>query len=306
MITENDQFHPNTRSLQSKNLFLRVMSLGATVLELRYRGRPVVLSYPAPDDYLRHTAYLGAIVGRVANRIGDGSFTLGGRRYELSKNEGKNTLHDGRDSWDRRLWDSRVEADSLVYTLCSPDGDNGFPGRLRAELRYTLYDDALRIDFYGESDADTLFAPTTHLYFNLCGAGSVLDTRVRIDADGYLEVDDALIPTGRILPTAGDFDFSASRPIGRHFDHCFVLSGAPALEAVAGDLRMRVETDFPALHFYTGEFLPPPHTPGEGFAVEPEFFPDAIHHPSFDAPILRAGECFHRHVVYTFSEDSEN
>ena len=306
MITEIDQFQPVEQQLRSEKLFLRVMSLGATVTELRYRGRPVILSYPSPVDYLTRGAYLGAVIGRVANRIGGGSFPLGGRTYTLSQNEGETTLHGGQNAWDKRLWDSRAEGDRLVFTLLSPDGDNGFPGTLRAEVSYRLTADELHIDFSGESDADTLFAPTTHLYFNLCGSGSVLNTRVCMSSSAYLELDERKIPTGRILPASDDFDFSSPRPIARHFDYCFVLDGAPAFEAVAGGLRLRVSTDFPALHFYTGAHLPAPHAPGEGFAVEPEFFPDAIHHPSFSAPILRAGERFRRSLVLRFSEESED
>ena len=172
--------------LESEELRVSVMELGATVTGVDYRGKRVGLGYESAEDYLTHGAYLGAIVGRFANRIGGGSFPLNGRRVELPRNEGANTLHGGPDSWDRRVWQGSIDGESVLFTLVSPAGDNGFPGRLTAAVRYTVSGGALRIDFEGDTDADTVFAPTTHMYFNLCGTGSVLDTRIRIPARGVL------------------------------------------------------------------------------------------------------------------------
>lgn len=287
--------------LESEELSVGVMELGATVTGVDYRGRRVGLGYAAAEDYLTHGAYLGAIVGRFANRIGDGSFPLSGQHVELQKNENGNTLHGGRDSWDRRVWQSRVEGDSVVFTLLSPDGDNGFPGCVRASVRYTVAGSELRIEFEGETDADTVFAPTSHMYFNLRGEGSVLGMRMRIPASGVLEVDRALIPTGRVLPAEGDFDFSALRPVGRRYDHAFVLQDTRACEAEDGGVRLTLDTDFPALQFYTGTYLGEPFGESGGFAVEPEFYPDAPNHPSFPSAALRPGERFRRYASYRFS-----
>lgn len=288
--------------LESDSLRVSVMELGATVTGLDYRGRRIGLGYPRAEDYLSHDAYLGAIVGRFANRIGGGSFPLGDGRVELQRNEGSNTLHGGKDSWDRRVWHSRVEGESVCFSLVSPAGDNGFPGRLCAEVRYTLSGSDLRIDFEGETDADTVFAPTSHMYFNLCGAGSVMGTQMCIPAEGVLEVDGSLIPTGRILPAAGDFDFSRLRPIERNYDHAFVLSESRACEAVGGGIRLTLDTDFPALQFYTGAFLGEPFGANGGFAVEPEFYPDAPNHPEFPSTLLRPGETFRHFALYRFSD----
>lgn len=288
--------------LQSDTLRVSVMELGAAVTGLTYRGRQVGLGYARAEDYLSHDAYLGAIVGRFANRIGGGSFSLGGQHIELQRNEGGNTLHGGRDSWNRRVWQSRLDGESVCFTLLSPDGDNGFPGRLCAEVRYSLSGSELRIDFEGKTDADTVFAPTSHMYFNLRGAGSVMGMQMCIPAEGVLEVDDALIPTGRILPAAGDFDFSRLRPVEQNYDHAFVLSGPRACEAVGGGVRLTLDTDFPALQFYTGAFLGEPFGANGGFAVEPEFFPDAPNHPDFPSTLLRPGETFRRFALYRFSD----
>ena len=288
--------------LESEELRVSVMELGATVTGVDYRGKRVGLGYESAEDYLTHGAYLGAIVGRFANRIGGGSFPLNGRRVELPRNEGANTLHGGPDSWDRRVWQGSIDGESVLFTLVSPAGDNGFPGRLTAAVRYTVTGGALRIDFEGDTDADTVFAPTTHMYFNLCGTGSVLDTRIRIPARGVLEVDEALIPTGRVLPAEGAFDFSGLRPVNQNYDHAFVLDGSRACEAVCGGVRLTLDTDFPALQFYTGAFLGEPFGENGGFAVEPKFYPDAPNHPDFPSALLRAGEHFRRYAVYSFSD----
>ena len=288
--------------LESEELRVSVMELGATVTGIDFCGRRVGLGYEHPEDYLTHGAYLGAIVGRFANRIGGGSFSLNGRHVELQRNEGGNTLHGGPDSWDRRLWQSRIEGESVLFTLVSPDGDNGFPGRVTAAVRYTVTGGELRIDFEGDSDADTVFAPTSHMYFNLRGEGSVLDTCMRIPARGVLEVDDALIPTGRVLPAEGEFDFSRLRPVDQNYDHAFVLEGTRACEAISGGVRLTLDTDFPALQFYTGAFLGEPFGANGGFAVEPECYPDAPNHSDFPSALLRAGEHFHRYAVYCFSK----
>ena len=290
--------------LTSEELRVGVMEFGATVTGVEYRGRRVGLGYARPEDYLTHDAYLGAVVGRFANRIGGGAFPLDGKTVELQKNERGNTLHGGADSWDRRVWQSRVEGESVVFTLVSPDGDNGFPGEVTAEVRYTVTGAELHIDFEGETDADTVFAPTSHMYFNLRGQGSVLGMRMRIPACGVLEVDGALIPTGRVLPAEGDFDFSVSRPVGRCYDHAFVLEGARACEAADGGVTLTLDTDFPALQFYTGEFLGEPFGACGGFAVEPESFPDAPNHPDFPSALLRPGERFRRFARYRFSSEA--
>ncbi|MCR5663395.1 MAG: galactose mutarotase [Oscillospiraceae bacterium] len=297
------KFGPYTQFiLDSGELRLSVMELGATVTGLEYAKRRVVFGYAEADEYLTHGAYLGAVVGRFANRIGGGAFPLEGRRVELLRNEGGNTLHGGPDSWDRRVWQGCIEGENAVsFTLLSPDGDNGFPGALRAVVRYSVEGSALRIDFEGESDADTVFAPTSHMYFNLRGEGTVLDTVMRIPASGWLEVDGGLIPTGRVLPCEGEMDFSEPRPIGRDYDHAFVLSGTRACEASCGGVRLTVDTDFPALQFYTGAYLGEPFGANGAFAVEPEFYPDAPNHPEFPSAVLRRGEIFRRFAVYRFS-----
>ena len=288
--------------LTSEELSVDVIDYGATVTSVRYRGRNVALGYQTAEEYRKGQCFIGAAIGRYANRIGGGAFELGGKRYELSRNEGENTLHGGADSWDRRVWSGEIRGDSLRMTLFSPDGDNGFPGNMTAAVTYTVAGGELRLDFEGESDADTVYAPTTHMYFNLKGEGKILDTEMQIDAEGVLEVDGALIPTGRVLPAEGDFDFSAPRPIGQDYDHCFVLRSQNACRARAGGIALTLGTDFPAMQFYTGRWLTAPFGPNEGFAVEPEFYPDAPKKPDFPSTLLRAGETFHKYAIFRFDQ----
>ena len=182
MIQKSDFFGYDSFTISSERLSVRVMTLGATVIDFRFDGRPVALRFETAQEYLDSDAYLGAIVGRYANRIGGARFTLNGKTYELPANEGKNQLHGGKNSYDRRIWDAEVCGDSAVrFRLFSPDGDNGYPGNLSIAVTYTVAGDRMRIDFEGDCDADTYFAPTTHLYFNLGGAPTVLDTRLWIN-----------------------------------------------------------------------------------------------------------------------------
>ena len=290
-------------TLSSGELTLSVSTLGATVQRLRYKGRDCILGYDSPEEYLAGSAYLGATVGRVGNRIGGSAFTLDGVRYALTPNEGENQLHGGPDSFDRRRWEAEIlNENALRLTLLSPDGDNGYPGTLRAAVTYRVTGGTLRIEFEGESDRDTIFAPTNHMYFDLSGKGQVLENNLWLNAERYVEPGAGLIPTGRLLPAEGDFDFRSPRRIGRDYDHAFVLSGEHACTLCAGGLQLELWTDFPAMQVYTGAFLPPPHAPRQGLALEPEFFPDSPNHPGFSDITLRAGERFRRWAEYRFEE----
>lgn len=288
--------------ISSEDLRVSVMALGATVTSLRFGERELALGYGAAADYLRGKSYIGAIVGRYANRIGGARFSIGGREYRLTANENGNQLHGGPEAFDRRVWRAEARGENAVrFMLDSPDGENGYPGNLRAAVTYAVEGARLRLDFEGESDADTVFGPTSHMYFNLAGGGSVLDTALRINASGWAEADAELIPTGRILPAEGDFDFRAPRPVGRDYDHCFLLDGPDACVAEAGGVRLALRTDYPALQLYTGSALSGAHRKNQGFAIEPEFVPDSPNRPDFPSPVLRRGEAFHKFAEYTFS-----
>ncbi|MBR5094970.1 MAG: galactose mutarotase [Oscillospiraceae bacterium] len=289
-------------TVSGPELAVSISSRGATVVSLRYRGRESILGYDSDEGYLRGTGYLGATVGRVGNRIGGSAFVLDGLRYALTPNEGPNQLHGGPDAFDKRLWTPEVLGeDALRFTLLSPDGDNGFPGTLRAAVTYRVTGAVLRIVFEGESDRDTVYAPTDHMYFDLSGRGCSLDASLWLGADRVVEPGPGLIPTGRLLPAEGAFDFSALRKVGRDYDHAFVLTGEHACRLEDGGVALDIYTDFPALQVYTGAFLAEPHRPRQGLALEPEFFPDSPNQPGFPSVVLRPGEHFVRWAEYRFS-----
>ena len=303
MVIKRDFCGEEEYLIDSGTLQVSIMALGATVTGITLEGRQLLLRYGTAREYLKGSAYIGALVGRYANRIGGASFILNGRRVTLTKNEGKNQLHGGPNAFDKRRWQAEVSGENSVrFTLFSPDGDNGFPGNLTAAVTYSVSGGTLRLDFEGESNADTLFAPTTHMYFNLDGADSILDTVFQMDCDRYLELGEGLIPTGRICPAEGRFDFSSPRPLDGDFDHCFLLHGQNACTARAGDVTMSVRTDYPAIQLYTGGGLGAPFGKNRGFAIEPEYYPDSPNHPEFPSPVLRAGERFHKYVEYQYSK----
>ncbi|MDY4487324.1 MAG: aldose epimerase family protein [Candidatus Limivicinus sp.] len=301
MVFKRDFCGEEEYLIDSGTMQVSVMALGATVTGIALGDRQLLLRYGTAREYLEGSAYIGALVGRYANRIGGAAFDLNGRHYTLTKNEGENQLHGGPKAFDKRRWRAEiVDENSVRFSLFSPDGDNGFPGNLHAAVTYSVSGGTLRLDFEGESDADTLYAPTTHMYFNLDGADSILDTVFQLNCAGWLETGEGLIPTGRICPAEGRFDFSSPRPLGGDFDHCFVLRGEEACTARAGEVTMGVRTDYPAIQLYTGGGLGAPFGKNRGFAVEPEFYPDSPNHPEFPSPVLRAGERFHKYVEYCF------
>lgn len=284
---------------------LKLIELGATVYSLEFSDRNIVLNHDSIENYMESTSYLGAVVGRYANRIAGAEFTLDGVKYTLNANNGKNTLHGGSDDQplNKRIWRGEVLSDSSVsFTILSPDGDNGFPGNIEIKAVYTLTESGFNIEFCGTADKATAFGPTSHTYFNLSGEDTVLGTKVWINAGGYIEPDENLIPTGRILPAEGYFDFSTLREIGGSYDHCFVLSGEKAMTAEAGNIRMTIETDFPGIQLYTGDFLDMGKKKNAGFAAEPEFFPDSPNHPEFPFEFLKPGEKMTKHINYIFEK----
>ena len=293
-------------TLRSDKLCVGVSALGAAVTDIHFLGRSIALGYDSLSRYRAGRDYLGAVIGRCANRVSGGRFPWKGGYADLQRNENGNTLHGGANSWDKRLWTGEIDGDALRLRLFSPDGDNGFPGALRVCVSYCVNRNALRIDLEGDAESDTVFAPTSHIYFNLRGAGSVFGTRVRLLADQYLETDEQRLPTGRLLRCEGGFDLRRTQPLARCFDHAFVLSDRRAFEAEADGVRLTLDTDFPALHFYTGDALGAPFEKHGGFALEPECFPDAPNHPNFPSVYLAAGEHFHRFALYRFSRATQS
>jgi aldose 1-epimerase len=285
-------------------------------------ARNVVLGHDRLEPYLADRACLGAVAGRYANRIAGGRFVLDGQEYHLARNEGPNTLHGGRVGFDQALWSAETEGEHLRLTHISPDGDQGFPGRLTVVARYRLLGTDLVIDYEATTDAPTVINLSNHSYFNLAGAGTILDHTISIAADAMLPVDAALLPTGERRMVAGTpFDLrspvrvgariDAADPqlqLGHGFDHCFVLAESPrATPALAARLEaegiaMDVLTTEPGLQFYTGNGLGgTPFAWRTGLCLETQHFPDSPNRPEFPSTILRPTETFWSRTVFRFA-----
>ncbi|MFE2034196.1 aldose epimerase family protein [Streptomyces scopuliridis] len=302
-------------TLERAGTRLRLLTYGGIVQSVEIPDRNgtvanVALGFPDLPGYLGAGGpYFGALVGRYANRIGGAAFTLDGRTHRLAPNDGPNSLHGGERGFDRRVWDAEPAGDHGVrLSRISPDGEEGFPGRLDISATYTLdADGALRIDYRAVTDAPTHVNPTNHTYWNLGGAGSGPATghQLRVAAGHITPVDDAAVPTGKLTAVGGTrFDFREPRPVGSGYDHNFVLDGAdPAAELydpVSGRV-LTVTTTEPGMQLYTGDhFGGEPYGPGDGIALETQHFPDSPNRPAFPSTVLRPGEVFVSTTTFGF------
>ena len=324
--------------LRNPRMEVGFISYGGTITSIRVPDREgrlaeVTLGHDTLEDYVEDSRWFGALVGRYANRIAGGRFSLDGRDYTLERNNGPHHLHGGSAGFHRVLW--TVEACDSAAGPCatlrhtSPAGDGGYPGTLKVRVTYTLaHDDALIIDYHATTDAPTPVNLTQHSYFNLAGAGAgdILDHELRLNARAFTPVDAELIPTGEIRDLAGTpFDFTTPARIGSRidaadeqltrcggYDHNFLLDhpGEAGLSFAAGLLEPRsgrtltVLTTEPGLQLYSGNAL---ETAARrfgrraGLTLETQHFPDSPNHPEFPSTVLRPGQDFRSRTVYAFS-----
>ena len=315
---------------------LTLLDLGATVQALEVscgdgRRRDVVLGQDSPADYLESTDYLGGTIGRYANRIAGGRFDLDGVEVRLGAHDRGNHLHGGPDGFDRRIWQlDEHSASHALLTVESPAGDQGFPGALRASVRFEVTDDRVLVSFEATTDAPSVVNLTSHAYFNLdgVGCGTVDGHLLTVDADEYTPVDRTGIPLGGHAAVAGTaFDFRTPVPIGpavrsgeeqitwaRGIDHNYVLRDtgmrrAAALSSPRTGTTLEVHTDQPGLQVYTGNFLDGSrpgvaggrYRQGDGIALEPQLFPDTPNRPEFGSAVLRPGETYRAALEWRFS-----
>ena len=287
----------------------------------------VVLGHDDANGYRTGRAFLGATVGRNANRVGSASFSLNGKEIRIPANEGANNLHSGPDYYHLRLWQVELHtADSITLRLDSPDGDQGFPGNAVIRVTYSLDSNgALHIEYDADCDQDTVFNLTNHSYFNLAGHENcnAMDQILTIPGEYFTPDDAESIPTGELRSVEGTpMDFRTPKPIGRDidadyeplhlqggYDHNWEVWSNPCaiLEDPVSGRTMTVFTDRPGIQFYAGNFIDEIGKGGvhygkrSGIALETQFYPDALHHPEWAQPITKAGEHYHSETVYWFS-----
>jgi len=328
----------------SRGMEVAISTYGATVVSMKVPDRAghvddVVLGYDSAKDYEAGKQHIGGTVGRYANRIALGKFTLEGQTYTLPKNNGENTLHGGH-GFDQKMWTARkvssTEDTALEFTYLSPDGEEGFPGTLTTTVVFTLYKDKneLKIEYSANTDKTTVINLTNHSYFNLSGPGSgeILGTILQMNASKFTPVSQSLIPTGELRDVKGTpFDFTKPTAIGeridgndeqlkfgRGYDHNWVLDAKakdskPELAAIARDPKsgrvLEVLTTEPGLQFYTGNFLDGTDK-GKGgiayqhrtaFCLETQHFPDSPNHSAFPSTTLFPGKPYHSTTIFRFS-----
>ncbi len=324
-------------TLKSDGLKASITTYGGRVVTLMVpdrTGKPgdIVLGFDSLAGYLKENPYFGALIGRYANRIAHGKFTLEGKAYQLPINNGANSLHGGVHGFDRKVWKAKVEGESLVLTYVSKDGEEGYPGTLTATVKYSLTASELRIDYSATTDKPTVLNLTNHSYFNLAGQGEgdVLRHEVTIFADKFTPVDKGLIPTGELRSVAGTpFDFRTPHKIGERigaadeqlkfgsgYDHNWVLTGATGALRLAAKVHdagsgrvLEVMTTQPGIQFYTGNFLDGTLTGKDGkvykqryaFCLETQHFPDSPNKPGFPSTELKPGQKFQSTTVFRFS-----
>ena len=319
--------------LRCGKLEAAVTDFGATLVSLWVPDRDgnvadVVLGFSEAAAYGASGTYFGATVSRNANRIGGAAFSLGGKTYPLAKNDNGNNIHSGSDSHAFRLWNvAQHTENTLVLTMNSPDGDQGFPGNAEIQVTYALEAPAtLRITYEGICDADTIFNLTNHSYFNLAGHDHperAMSQTLCMGARIFTAADHESIPTGELRSVEGSpMDFRRPKPIGRDidqdydalnlqggYDHNFEAYGDPCAvltDPLSGRM-MQVRTDCPGIQFYTGNYLNGEigkegvvYTRRGGICLETQYYPDAVNHPEWKQPVVKAGERYHSETEFIF------
>jgi aldose 1-epimerase len=320
----------------------RIATYGGVVVSLKVPDRngksgDVVLGFDNLDGYVANfngpgDAFFGALIGRYANRIAHGSFTLDGKKYSLPLNNGENSLHGGPHGFNNVVWKAKPIANGVELTYLSKDGEAGYPGNLTATVRYTLIKGDLRIDYSATTDKDTVVNLTNHSYFNLAGQGNILNHQLTLHASRFTPVDAGLIPTGELKSVdATPFDFRKPTAVGERinanddqlhlghgYDHNWVLdkdndsgklSEAAEVYDPSSGRVLKVLTEQPGIQFYSGNFLDgsikgkggKPDELHAALCLETQRFPDSPNHPDFPSTELKPGQTYHSTTVFRFS-----
>ena len=328
--------------LKNSKMEAEFMSYGAGIISLTLPDRAgerqdVVLGFASLDDYVQNHRsktpfFFGSTIGRYANRIANAHFSLDGKEYALTRNNGPHSLHGGPGGFYNVVWDVEPIGNGVSFHYLSKHGEEGFPGNLSITVRFVMEGADLKIEYLATTDKTTVINLTNHAYFNLAGAGhaSVLGHELRLFASRFTPVNAGTIPTGEIRPVTGTaLDFRQAKPIGERvhgfeeqlklangYDHNFVLDddsnqlkpAAELYEPATGRV-LEVLTTEPAIQFYSGNYLDgiargksgEPYVKHSGLCLETQHFPDSPNHPDFPSTVLRAGETFHSVTIYRFS-----
>ena len=310
-----------------------ILDYGCTVQSLHMPNAnggfcDVVLGYDTVAEYEDNGGYVGAVIGRVANRIGKSEFTLNGKMYRLASNDGINHLHGGLKGFDKYIWNAEVKGNVLEFSRVSADGEENYPGNLTVKVTYELTDEnELKIIYDADTDADTVVNFTNHTYFNLNAGGTALGHCLQVFADKFTENDEHCLPTGNFLTSTGTpLDFKEAKPIGQDidvscvqlingngYDHNFVLSDTAELKKAAilyspqTGISMTTFTTLPGIQVYSGNWLTPRKGKNGGLidrrdaiCLETQIFPNAMARTNFPSPILKKDEHYHSETIYRF------
>ena len=312
--------------LENGKLRAEILDLGANIHSLTVDGTDIVLGFNSVASYLASGTYAGATVGRVANRIAGGAFTLNGKAYFLGKNDGENHSHGGFSGFDKKFFNvTAYRRNSVTMQYFSPDGEENYPAGLNLTVTFTLSADALEITYSALADGDTLWSPTCHAYFNLDGedSGDCRGNLLQINADYYTPLSKNRVPSGEKKSVFGTpFNFNEKKQIGDGFgkeelretcgyDHNFVLNGGHAARAESAKtgIAMDLFTDLPCLQFYTGGMIngaagkTRKYEKWAGFCLEPQFCPNAINLQGFETPVLKNGEQKTHFIRFKFTQN---
>ena len=330
-------------TLKDEKVEVQVITYGGTLVVIKVPDRTgkvedIVLGFDDASGYYENNhsksaSFFGPIVGRYANRIANAKFTLDGKEYHLTKNNGDNSLHGGPNGFHNQIWQAQTMKDGVELKYLSKDGEEGYPGNLSVTVRYTLAGGDLKIDYSATTDKPTVLNLTNHSYFNLSGQGqgTILNDQLKLNASRFTPVDSALIPTGELKPVAGTpFDFLKAHAVGERinaddeqlrlgkgYDHNFVIDGggkelvqaAEVYDPATGRV-LTVLTTEPGVQFYTANHLDGSTIVGkQGIAyvkngalcLETQHFPDSPNQPNFPSTVLRPGEKFHSVTIFRFS-----
>ena len=324
-------------TLTDADIEVKVITYGARIQSIMAPDRTgkradIVLGFSDITGYEGDNPYFGAVVGRYGNRLAKGEFKIDGHDYHVPINNNGQSLHGGLIGFDKLVWTAKPVPNGVEMTLVSPDGDQGYPGKLTAHVRYTLHGHNLRLDYSATTDKPTVTNLTNHSYFNLAGEGNgtILQQTVMLNADRYTPVNASLIPTGELTPVAGTpLDFRTPHIVGDRInaeneqlkiaggsDHNWVLNGANGTMKVAAKAvdpasgrSLTVSTTQPGVQFYTGNFLVDgaitgasgkPYLRRGAFCFETQHFPDSPNQPAFPTTLLKPGETLHTTTVFAF------